>query len=161
MHEAKAADRGYDRGDGTSAEGPGADCQSRKLDSSASSVSRMNWQDDLGWSFPECPFPPPHEGWIAASVISFSFRVLNGHHCEQGNKERPPPPATPSLCPGASLGLSLQQHKYLQLIPGLGVYRFQTGPHWGPRRCPGPALVFQSGLTSCSQALSCLQNGFQ
>ena len=30
-----------------------------------------------------------------------------------------PPPATPSLCPGASLGLSLQHHKYLQLISGL------------------------------------------
>lgn len=150
MHEAKAADRGYDRGDGTSAEGPGADCQSRKLDSSASSVSRMNWQDDLGWSFPECPFPPPHEGWIAASVISFSFRVLNGHHCEQGNKERPPPPATPSLCPGASLGLrvcnSTSTYNLYQAWGSIGFRQASTedlgdaqGPPWYSKVALPPA----------------------
>ena len=114
MHEAEAADRGYDRGGGTSAAGPGADCQSRKLDSGASSASRMNWQDDLGWSLPECPFPPPHEGWVEASAISFSFRTSLW-----AGQQRPPPPASPSLCSGASLGLSLQHHKYLQLISGL------------------------------------------
>lgn len=129
MHEAEAADRGSDRGGGTSAAGPGADCQSQKLDSGASSASRMNWQDDLGRSFPECPFPPPHEGWIEASVISFSFRVVNGHHCGQGNKERP-------LSPGHSIPLPWCLSGSQSVTSHVLTTDLRLGGSWGFRQAP-------------------------